>query len=71
LKSFLIVFLLKKHSYCYENIDDEEKERKVREKVFHIRVILLQMHPIFREIQEYENGLMSQMFGPMTNGHPR
>ena len=41
----------------------------MREKVFHINVILLQMHPIYRKIQEYENGLMSQMFGPMTNEH--
>jgi len=55
---------------CYENIDDEKKERKVRERVFHIYMIPLQMHPIYREIQEYGNGLMSQMFGPMNNGHP-
>jgi len=27
------------------------------------------MHPIYREIQEYENGLMGQIFDPMTNGH--
>ena len=42
----------------------------MREIVFHYVYVYITMHPIYREIQEYENGLMSQMFGPMTNGHP-
>jgi len=42
----------------------------MRERVFYIYMIPLQMHLIYREIQEYGNGLMGQMFGSMTNGHP-
>jgi len=28
------------------------------------------MNPIYRKIEEYKNGLMNQLFGPMTNVHP-
>jgi hypothetical protein len=54
----------------YENIDDEGKKRKVIERFFLMCMILLQMNHIYREIQEYENGLMGQLFCPMNNGHP-
>jgi len=41
----------------------------MRQKIFLICVSIT-IYPIYREIQEYENGLMGQMFDPKINGHP-
>jgi hypothetical protein len=55
---------------CYENIDWWREREKSERKSISYGCVSITMHPIYREIQEYGNRLMGQMFGPMTNGHP-